>query len=119
MHEFKRIDGQEQNISLFSLQGLEKLNDMTTMQFHRATNKNKFQKLKTSLQNFEPDVTELRVNIEICGDIFDTSNSNESKMANNSNLDRNGKAYLVQLINLRNRNDEGLNEHADGYDDDE
>ena len=38
LHEFKQING---TINNFNMQGLEKLNDMTTNQFFRATNKKK------------------------------------------------------------------------------
>ena len=57
-------------------------------------------------------MTELRVNIEIYGDIF---NDNE---ATNGQFNQNGKAYLTQLINLRNRSDEGLHD-VDVNDDEE
>ena len=36
LHEFKQING---SINNFNMQGLEKLNDMSTNQFFRATNK--------------------------------------------------------------------------------
>ena len=38
LHEFKEINN---TINNFNLQGLEKLNDLTTMQFFKATNKRK------------------------------------------------------------------------------
>ena len=59
-----------QNLSLFSLQGLEKLNDITTLQYHRQTNKHKYQKLRNQIA-LEPDATELHINIEIHGDIVE------------------------------------------------
>lgn len=36
LHQFQRLYG---DINMFNLQGLEKLNDETTEQFYRATNK--------------------------------------------------------------------------------
>ena len=75
LHEFKALHGSVNN---FNQQGLEKLNDRTTMEYFRATNKNKRGRRRAYENDDEADVIE---------DNFD-------------------KIWLIQMLELRNRNEE-------------
>ena len=109
LHEFKSINGA---INSFNIQGLEKLNDLTTSQFFRATNRKKTNKCKKrSVSQVElPSINET---VEIVNNV-DKDNidfnpfTNQELSSSSSSEDEqdNNKIWLKQMIELRNRNDE-------------
>ena len=103
LHEFKQING---TINSFNIQGLEKLNDLTTSQFFRATNRRKTNKCKKRA----PDV-EIAAHDRNGGTIAANNDYNpfvnadsdaDSVDEDEQNTD---KIWIKQMIELRNRND--------------
>ena len=83
LHEFKMIHGSVNN---FNQQGLEKLNDRTTMEYFRATNKNKYAWRRANENGDERTIFDETYTIH-------------------ENFD---KIWLIQILELRNRNDEAM-----------
>ena len=92
-HEFKMLSIP---IQIYNLQGLEKLNDLTTSQFFRATNqRNNKNNAKSKTNAFDPRIIEL--NPFTNDESFDEES--ESPFINN-------RLWIKQMIDLRNRRDE-------------
>ena len=104
LHEFKQI---HRTVNNFNIQGLEKLNDLTTMQFFKQTNKRKTNKRRQKhtdiTKNSEAMDCDDSVNISIDSNHL---NEDEDKGSASSNDECENKIWLKQIFELRNRNDE-------------
>ena len=103
LHEFKILSIVT---SEFTLQGLEKLNDLTTRQFFNATNKHNNK--RKSKSNKEVDkVSSMEVN-QIESELNHVSSSplTGEDLTEEEPIFLNNKLWVKQIIELRNRLDE-------------